>query len=168
MPIRDVALTWAPTDRSVRIAANRGANGIDGLLSSAMGAAVAWEGPVVALCGDLSALHDLTALAAAARLEIPLTVVVVDNDGGGIFHFLPQREHPEYFERHFATPHGLDLAAAAGGLGVEATVIDDRPTLGAFVASPADRPRVAVVRTDREANVDVHRRIVRAVREAID
>jgi len=167
MPIRDVALTFPTTARAIRIAANRGANGIDGFLSSSLGAAVAWDGPVVALSGDLSALHDLTSLATAARLQIPITIVIVDNNGGGIFHFLPQAKALEEFERYFGTPHGLDLVAAVRGLGVAAETVDDPETLQAAVGDVPNTPRVLVVKTDRAANVEVHAAIGAAVEEAL-
>ncbi|MCJ7726800.1 MAG: thiamine pyrophosphate-dependent enzyme, partial [Acidimicrobiia bacterium] len=167
MPIRDVALTLQPTDRVIRVAANRGANGIDGFISSSLGAAVAWDGPVVALAGDLSALHDLTALAAAARHGIPITIVIVDNNGGGIFHFLPQTDFPDAFERHFGTPHDLDLVAAARSLGVHADAVDDMETLQSVVSGTPTAPRVVVIRTDRWANVEVHQAIQDAVAETL-
>jgi len=167
MPIRDVALTFAATERPIRIASNRGANGIDGLLSSSLGAAVVWDGPVVALSGDLSALHDLTALATASRHQIPITIVIVDNNGGGIFHFLPQSGFPDDFERHFGTPHDLDLVRAAESLGVEATLVEDVETLHWAVNETPVTPRALVVKTDRSANVAVHEAINTAVREAL-
>jgi len=167
MPIRDVDLTFGATERAIRIASNRGASGIDGFLSSSLGAAVAWDGQVVALSGDLSALHDLTALATAARLEIPITIVIIDNGGGGIFHFLPQTKFPDVFERHFGTPHGVDLVAAAEALGVPATLVERAEQISQAVRTGPTGPRVLVVKTDRTANVDVHRSIIDAVREAV-
>ena len=168
MPIRDIDLCLAPTARPIRIACNRGANGIDGFLSSGLGAAAVWDGPVVLLAGDLSALHDLTALATAARLDLPVTIVIVHNDGGGIFHFLPQAGFPEVFERHFGTPHGVDLAAAALALGVPATTVDRQEELAAAVAAVPEGPRVLVIRTDRHTNVGFHREIIDAVKTALE
>jgi len=168
MPIRDIDLCFTPTPRPIRIASNRGANGIDGFLSSGLGAAAVWDGPVVLLSGDLSALHDLTALAAAARLHLPVTIVIVDNDGGGIFHFLPQADFSEVFERHFGTPHGVDLVAAARALGVPATPVEKVGDLATAVATAPDGPRVLVVRTDRHANVGYHREIMDAVARALE
>jgi len=162
MPVRDVDLTFGCMSRAVRVAANRGANGIDGFVSSALGAAASGS-HVVALAGDLSVVHDLGALVTAARSWIPITIVAINNDGGGIFHFLPQANvDPAVFERHFGTPHGLDLAAAARGLGVPSERIADREALAEAVASPPDGPRLVEVVTDRAANVAVHR----AIREA--
>jgi 2-succinyl-5-enolpyruvyl-6-hydroxy-3-cyclohexene-1-carboxylate synthase len=168
MPIRDIDLCFTPTARPIRIACNRGANGIDGFLSSGLGAAAVWGGPVVLLSGDLSALHDLTALATAARLRLPVTIVIVDNVGGGIFHFLPQAGFPEVFERHFGTPHGVDLAAASLALGVPATTVEKPEDLAAAVAAAPDGPRVLLIRTDRHANVGFHREIIDAVETALE
>jgi len=168
MPIRDIDLCFAPTARPIKIASNRGANGIDGFLSSGLGAAAAWNGPVVLLSGDLSALHDLTALATAARLDLPVTIVIVDNDGGGIFHFLPQAGFPEVFERHFGTPHGVDLVAASRALGVPAITVDRADALATAVAAAPDGPRVLVVGTDRHTNVGFHREIIDAVTTALE
>ncbi|HEX5631347.1 MAG TPA: thiamine pyrophosphate-dependent enzyme, partial [Acidimicrobiia bacterium] len=115
-----------------------------------------------ALAGDLSMLHDVGALATAARLRIPVTVVVVNNDGGGIFHLLPQAGHPS-FERHWGTPHGLDFTKVAAAFGVEAEVITERNALAEAVATTPDRPRVLELRTDRVENAGLHR----AIRDAV-
>lgn len=165
MPVRDLDGFLAGNDRRLRVMANRGANGIDGTLSATLGSAAASGAPTYLLTGDLALLHDLTALAIASRLGIDLTIIVVDNDGGGIFHFLPQASH-EHFERHFGTPHGLDLVAAAQGLGVPAESIDTAERLAEAVAVPPNGPRLVHLRTDRHDNVEVHREITDAVKAA--
>jgi 2-succinyl-5-enolpyruvyl-6-hydroxy-3-cyclohexene-1-carboxylate synthase len=166
MPVRDVDAFLESTDRRVRVMGNRGVNGIDGLISAALGSAAASGDPTIVLAGDLSVLHDLGALATAGRLGIPATIVVVNNDGGGIFHFLPQEGHP-HFERHFATPHGLDFTAVASALGVAAERIDDPEALAEAIAIPAPGPRLLEVRTDRRENVLLHRDLRVAVARAI-
>jgi 2-succinyl-5-enolpyruvyl-6-hydroxy-3-cyclohexene-1-carboxylate synthase len=140
MPVRDVEWFAGPTP--ARVLANRGANGIDGVLSTAVGVALA-GGPTVALVGDLAFLHDVNALLGLAGREVDLTIVVVDNDGGGIFSFLPQADAlpSDEFEQLLGTPHGLDLAALGRAYGVD----------------------IRVHRTDRAANVDAHRRLQEAV-----
>jgi 2-succinyl-5-enolpyruvyl-6-hydroxy-3-cyclohexene-1-carboxylate synthase len=108
MPIRDADL-FAPGDRPGRVIVNRGASGIDGLVSTAVGAALSGR-PTTLLVGDLSLLHDLGGLANVRSTGADLNIVVVNNDGGGIFHFLPVAEAPgarDGFERFFGTPHGL-------------------------------------------------------------
>jgi 2-succinyl-5-enolpyruvyl-6-hydroxy-3-cyclohexene-1-carboxylate synthase len=148
--------------------ANRGANGIDGVISTAVGVALA-GGPTVALVGDLAFLHDTNALLGAAQREVSLTVVVVDNDGGGIFSFLPQAAElsGDEFEQLFGTPHGLDLMAVARAHGVDAAEVTSLADLRAAVAEPARGIRVRVVRTDRQANVAAHQRLYDLVAEAL-
>jgi 2-succinyl-5-enolpyruvyl-6-hydroxy-3-cyclohexene-1-carboxylate synthase len=113
MPVRDLDAFGTSSARLARVLSNRGVNGIDGTLSSAIGVAAASKRPTVALVGDLAFLHDLNGLLIARRHDIPLTVVVVNNDGGGIFSFLPVAKIEQHFEELFGTPHGLNLAHAA-------------------------------------------------------
>ena len=113
MPVRDVEEFVAVRDGGPRVLANRGANGIDGTVSTAFGVAAAGDGPVVLLTGDVALAHDIGGLLAARRLGLPLTIVLLNNDGGGIFHFLPVSGESDAFEEHVATPHGLDFADAA-------------------------------------------------------
>jgi 2-succinyl-5-enolpyruvyl-6-hydroxy-3-cyclohexene-1-carboxylate synthase len=153
-PIRDVDTFSARTPRQARVLANRGANGIDGVLSTALGAAAGAARPTVLLLGDLSFLHDVGALQVGARLGIPLLVVVVNNDGGGIFHTLPAAALGERFERCFTTPHGLDLSASAPA-GVAGSCEIRRAATGAELESLLDgwlaapRPLVLEVPSDR-------------------
>ena len=168
MPVRDVE--WYAAPRSgVRFYANRGANGIDGFVSSAVGVAAAGPGPVTALLGDLAFLHDTNGLLAAPGA--PCTMVVVDNDGGGIFSFLPQADElpPDRFERLLGTPHGLDLCAVSRAHGVAAFDVATVRELGELVAAGGrgDGTRVLVVRTDRTANVAVHEELHQAVAGAV-
>ncbi len=167
MPIRDLDLVLPATGRDIVLWGNRGANGIDGFISTGLGSAAAALRPTYVLAGDLSVVHDLTALATAARLDIPVTIVVIDNDGGGIFHLLPQASTTSHFEKHFGTPHGLDLVRVAEAMGVAAVRITTRTDLEAAVAVPPTAPRLVVVPTDRTANVEVHRRIRSAVAAAL-
>ena len=162
MPVRDVDAFFPSIERRVRFMSNRGANGIDGLLSSGLGAA-ATGGPVIVLSGDLSLLHDLTALGTAARFALPITVIVVNNDGGGIFHFLPQAAFPEYFERLLGTPHGTDFQGAADLFGIEHHLVDNETVFQDLVGATTGHPRLIEVRTDRTENVAVHERAWRAV-----
>ena len=113
MPIRELELFWPTRDTAVRILCNRGANGIDGFLSSGLGAAASAGGPVVVVTGDLGFYHDMNGLLAAKRYAIPVLIVVLNNDGGGIFSRLPQRRLSDVFDEYFTTPHGLDFATAA-------------------------------------------------------
>jgi 2-succinyl-5-enolpyruvyl-6-hydroxy-3-cyclohexene-1-carboxylate synthase len=160
MPIRDVETFFPARPDPPRVLSNRGANGIDGTVSTAFGVAAA-GGPVVLLIGDVALAHDVGGLLAARRLGLPLTIVLLDNGGGGIFDFLPVASEGEDFERHVATPHGLDFAHAAAlyGLAYEpvATVAELRAALAAGGAT------LIHVRADRAENVALHRRLWDAV-----
>jgi 2-succinyl-5-enolpyruvyl-6-hydroxy-3-cyclohexene-1-carboxylate synthase len=161
MPIRDLEL-YLPAARPLpRVRSNRGANGIDGTVSSAFGVAAAGAGPVVLLIGDVALAHDLGGLLAARRLGLELTIVVLNNDGGGIFHFLPISGETDAFEEHVATPHGLDFAHAAAlyGLGHE------RPRTGTELRAALERSvgsgatTIIEIATDRTDNLALHRRL---------
>lgn len=169
MPIRD--LEWyARPAVAIEVHANRGANGIDGVVSTAIGVALADPGrPCALLIGDVAMLHDANGLLGAAGRDVNLVVVVVDNDGGGIFSFLPQADGVPRatFEQLYGTPHGVDLVAVAAALGAQAQAPDD---LAAAVdhALATGGVHVLVVRTDRSANADLHGRLNAAVAAALD
>lgn len=166
MPVRDVETFFPAREEPPRVLANRGANGIDGQVSTAAGVAAASDGPVVLLCGDLALLHDLGGLAGLRRR---LVIVCIDNDGGGIFSFLPVAGEGEAFDEHVATPHGLELAALAQPLGLRLaeprTAAELRGELAAALAHEGSS--LLLIRTDREANVELHRRIWIAVSAAL-
>ena len=170
MPVRDVE-RYATPRTGLTVVANRGANGIDGVVSTAVGVAAGSRAPTVLLIGDVAFLHDSNGLLGAPGRGVDLTCVVVDNDGGGIFSFLPQATAlaPDRFEDLFGTPHGLDLVALAAAYGVEARGLGDGEDVGAAAAAvvSAGGVRVLVVRTDRAANVAAHRRLDDAVATAV-
>jgi len=175
MPVRDMD-AWLPSvPRAIRPLANRGANGIDGVVSTALGAAAAGVGPVALVVGDLSFLHDLNALVAARLHGLSATIVLIDNDGGGIFSFLPQASTdapevglPANYEELFGTPHGIDVGPIVHALGGEyrATVPGE---LREALADSLERPGVQVLalRTDRTRNVELHRKAAAAVATAL-
>ncbi len=166
MPIRDVEWFGGPV--AGRALANRGANGIDGVVSTAVGAALAGR-PTVALVGDLAFLHDTNGLLGGSGRDLSLTVVVVDNDGGGIFSFLPQAAElaSERFEQLFGTPHGLDLVAVAAAHGADAAEVTTLDALRAAVRDTSRGFRVRVVKTDRQENVAAHQALYDAVASAL-
>jgi 2-succinyl-5-enolpyruvyl-6-hydroxy-3-cyclohexene-1-carboxylate synthase len=166
MPIRQVDLLLGRSSKQLRLLANRGASGIDGFLSSGIGSAVTGAGATYLVAGDLSALHDLTALGWAGRHQVDVTVVVINNDGGGIFHLLPQAPLPE-FEELFGTPHGLDFGTAASLFGLRYTLADDRKDLAAVLAQPPDGPLLVEVRFDRSQGATAYRSAVDRVRNAL-
>lgn len=175
MPVRDLD-DWLPAgSRAIRPVSNRGANGIDGVVSSALGAAAAGVGPVALVIGDLSFLHDLNALVAARLHDLSATIVLIDNDGGGIFSFLGQAKTdapdvglPEHYEELFGTPHGIDVGPIVTALGGEYRSLVPGE-LRAALAGSIGRPGVQVFRyrTERVRNVELHREAAAAVAEAL-
>jgi 2-succinyl-5-enolpyruvyl-6-hydroxy-3-cyclohexene-1-carboxylate synthase len=165
MPIRDVEEFAPVRDDGPRVLSNRGANGIDGTVSSAFGAAAAGEGPVVLLIGDVALAHDMGGLLANGRLGLALTIVLLNNDGGGIFHFLPVAGETDAFEEHVATPHGLDFSLAAELYGCGYECPEDIDGLRAAVerSLAATTTTLVEVRTDRRRNLQLHRGIAEAV-----
>jgi 2-succinyl-5-enolpyruvyl-6-hydroxy-3-cyclohexene-1-carboxylate synthase len=143
MPVRDVEACFPQSPKALRFLANRGANGIDGVVSSAAGAALASGRPTWLLTGELALLHDVGGLLAARRAGADLHVVCLNNGGGAIFDFLPvaAEAEPALYERHIATPAGVDLAAIA--------------------------PEIVEVRTDRRENVRLHRELVERVAQRL-
>jgi 2-succinyl-5-enolpyruvyl-6-hydroxy-3-cyclohexene-1-carboxylate synthase len=166
-PVRDVDLVAEPR-ADLRVLANRGVAGIDGNVSTAAGIALGDDAPAYALVGDLTWLHDLNALLIGPAERRPdLTVVVHNDDGGGIFTLLEQgaAEYKPSFERVFGTPHGADLAALCAGYGVPHTLVGDRAELRAVLA-PAKGLRVVEVRSNRGLLRDLHARLCTAVADA--
>ncbi|MGQ0803826.1 MAG: 2-succinyl-5-enolpyruvyl-6-hydroxy-3-cyclohexene-1-carboxylic-acid synthase [Actinomycetota bacterium] len=168
MPVRDVESFARPRD-AARFLVNRGVNGIDGFVSTVLGAAAVTDGPVVALLGDLCLLHDSNGLLGAADRGIDATFVVLDNDGGGIFSFLPQAELPDHFDQLFGTPHGIDLAALAAVHGLPAERVEKASDVVPAVetAITAGGVRLVIVPSDRTDNVDRHRQAADAVARAV-
>lgn len=168
MPVRDLESFCPGGSRAIRFLSNRGANGIDGVVSSALGAA-AGAGPLVLVIGDLSFYHDLNGLLAARRYPLNATIVLLNNDGGGIFSFLPQAEYPEYFEQLFGTPTGLDFQPAVEMYRCGFQCVAAWPAFRAAVSRSIAAPGVQVIelRTERKRNVELHRAAWRAVAEAV-
>jgi 2-succinyl-5-enolpyruvyl-6-hydroxy-3-cyclohexene-1-carboxylate synthase len=162
MPIRDLDLVMRPRTRNVRIFANRGASGIDGFVSTAQGVAIGhpFDGPTVALCGDLSLLHDVNGLMPGPDARPDITYVVVNNNGGGIFSVLPQAEatDPAAFERLFGTPHGMSLERVAAAYDIDHTLARTAENLAAALSSFGG-VRMVEVRTDRADNAALHARL---------
>lgn len=157
MPIRDMDTFYLPAKTSVEIIANRGANGIDGVIATAIGVA-ATDQKLTLLIGDISFLHDYTSLFIARQYNIPIRVVVVNNNGGGIFSFLPQANEKKHFEALFGTPFSPPiekLAKAVGGNYVQPKTVDE---LSEILAQPINQIEIVEVITDREENVSWHKR----------
>ena len=167
MPVRDLDGWFGSIERSIEIRSNRGANGIDGVVSTALGSAAATAGPVALVVGDVSFLHDLNALVAARLHGLSATIVLVNNDGGGIFSFLPQATTstpgsglPEHYEELYGTPHGIDVGPIVTALGGEHRRVG-AADLHVAIADSIGRPgiRVLELRTNRARNVELHREV---------
>jgi 2-succinyl-5-enolpyruvyl-6-hydroxy-3-cyclohexene-1-carboxylate synthase len=191
MPVRDIETFWPVRPDPPRVLCNRGANGIDGTVSAAFGAAAGAGGPAVLLIGDVALAHDIGGLLAARRLALKLTIVLLDNGGGGIFDFLPvsratmartpdphraRRATPDDGDRediythHIATPTGLDFAAAASLYGIGHERVGDVHQFRAALERALDAPTSGVieVRGPRAANVELHQTVWRAVSRAVN
>ena len=160
MPIRDMDTFAAADGPPVPVAANRGASGIDGTVATAAGFARGSGKPATLPIGDLALLHDLNSL--AMLRDLPVVVVVVNNDGGGIFSFLPVAQHGGFFEPYFGTPHGLGFESAAAMFGLRY----EKPSsvegfLNVYKSACAGQPPTLIeVKTDREENAALHRKLL--------
>ena len=166
MPIRDVEWFGAPRT-GLSVHANRGVNGIDGVVSTAVGVALATKQTTCLLIGDIALLHDANGLINLMSRKIDLRIVVIDNNGGGIFSFLPQAKSLEHdvFERVFGTPHAVDLELLAQAHHIPVETVNK---LEAFAEAIAQRgPFIIRVATDRKENVNVHERINQSVSAAV-
>ncbi|MCO5199227.1 MAG: 2-succinyl-5-enolpyruvyl-6-hydroxy-3-cyclohexene-1-carboxylic-acid synthase [Anaerolineae bacterium] len=169
MPIRDMDMFAAADGAAVPVAANRGASGIDGTLAAATGFAAGLDRPVTLLCGDLTFLHDLSSLTLLRHLSQPLIIIVINNQGGGIFHFLPIADNDAVFEPYFGTPHPYTFShlAAAFDLDYHAPV-----TIAGFEeayrsAETTRRHTLIEVRTERTINVSQHRALAARIQETL-
>ncbi len=166
MPIRDQETFLPASETDVTFLCNRGTNGIDGLISSGIGAAHAGGKPTTIVTGDLCLLHDIGGLAALRDVSTPVRIVVIGNDGGGIFGFLPQQAAMDAaeFEALLGTPRGVDVAKAAALFGLphrRLASLDELP--GALAAGTG----LIEVKTDRQANVEAHRTLTARVHDAL-
>ncbi|MDQ3982522.1 MAG: 2-succinyl-5-enolpyruvyl-6-hydroxy-3-cyclohexene-1-carboxylic-acid synthase [Actinomycetota bacterium] len=168
MPVRDLDWFMAPRE-GLLVTGNRGTNGIDGFVSTALGVALASDGPVLALAGDLSMLHDQNGLLLTRAEEARAVFVILSNDGGGIFSFLPQAGAVPEFERTFTTPHGIDFSQLAALYGCSHTLLEKSSSLGPAVDAAIAGGGVHLIeaRTDRDASVALHRDLWDAVAAAV-
>ena len=160
MPIRAADSFWPLAKPAQRFYGNRGASGIDGLVSTGLGVATGRSDvPTVLLLGDLSLYHDMNGLWAIGRHGVKATIVVCDNNGGGVFNFLPQAQHQDVFEEIFATPLGIDFAQVARLYGLVYSPVHDRSLLEPAISDAIDKatPTMVVVRFKRDDSVSGHR-----------
>lgn len=171
MPVRDLDQFAAADTAAERIVANRGASGIDGNLATALGAAVSLSRPLAVVVGDLTALHDINSIALLREATAPVVIIVINNDGGGIFSFLPIHTHaPGEFEAFFGTPHGLGFEGAAQQFGLEYFAPASPQEFAEQYTAAFARGGATLleVRTHRDENVQMHRALQAQLTETID
>jgi 2-succinyl-5-enolpyruvyl-6-hydroxy-3-cyclohexene-1-carboxylate synthase len=170
MPVRDLDSFFPSSSQQIHFLANRGASGIDGVVSTALGASAVVREPVLLVLGDLSFYHDMNGLLAAKVYGLKATIVLVNNNGGGIFSFLPQRGYPDSFEKYFGTPHGLTFQSAASLYSLSYSKVGSWEEFQSSVSQNMQRSGTAIVemQTDRDQNVTIHRRIWSAVMTAAE
>ncbi|GKV55914.1 2-succinyl-5-enolpyruvyl-6-hydroxy-3-cyclohexene- 1-carboxylate synthase [Sporosarcina sp. NCCP-2222] len=158
MPIRDVDTFFQKTEKDICIFSNRGTNGIDGVVSSAFGMQAARKRPAYLLIGDLSFLHDQNGLLVSRFQEYDVTIIVVNNDGGGIFSYLPQASVDNHFEELFGTPTGLTFEHIASMYDAQYAAVSSAEAFRSELEKMKMKPiRIIEVFTDRKANVEAHR-----------
>nr|WP_309099583.1 2-succinyl-5-enolpyruvyl-6-hydroxy-3-cyclohexene-1-carboxylic-acid synthase [Fredinandcohnia onubensis] len=168
MPIRDLDTFFTNNEKSIHTLGNRGANGIDGLVSTAMGISSQNEHTVLVI-GDLSFYHDLNGLLAAKHHHLNSTIVLINNDGGGIFSFLPQSQEEKHFETLFGTPIGLDYEHVVKMYGGQFTSIENWAEFRKAISASLNGNglHVVEVKTNRQENVMIHRKMWNNVSQEI-
>ena len=168
MPIRDVDTFMMTSQKQIEILANRGANGIDGLLSSGLGAATSGK-PLTIVAGDLSFYHDMNGLLAAKQHELDVTILLINNNGGGIFSFLPQSNDKKHFEALFGTPLNIDFKNAVFMYGGKYALANTESDVANLLEASyrQDGLHVIEIRTDRTENVEWHRSKWKAIEDEI-
>ena len=169
MTVRDADWFGEPRDADLTVLGNRGASGIDGIVSSALGAGSATDDPLVLVLGDLAYYHDMNGLLALSRCGVDATIVLVNNDGGGIFRMLPIADFEPPFTEQFRTPHGLDFAPTADLYGFEFVRADDREAFrDAYRASlDSQGTQVIEVAFDSEASHGYRETVHERVRDVL-
>lgn len=161
MPVRDLDTFFLPTDKHIFVHANRGVSGIDGTVSSALGVAATTKEHVTLIIGDLSFYHDLNSLFAAKHYEIDITILLINNNGGGIFSFLPQAQEEKHFEALFGTPLNIEFEKAISMYGGAYELVDSKQHLQEALHQSYKRGGLTVleVQTDRSENVLWHKQL---------
>ncbi|MFL8939198.1 2-succinyl-5-enolpyruvyl-6-hydroxy-3-cyclohexene-1-carboxylic-acid synthase [Rossellomorea oryzaecorticis] len=168
MPIRDIDTFFFNNDKKISVHANRGANGIDGVVSTALGMSTGHT-PLYLLIGDLAFFHDLNGLLVAKKYGLDMTIVVMNNNGGGIFSFLPQASDGTYFEELFGTPMDLDFSSAAAFYGADYQLVKEEIDLASALSLAREKKGIKIIEilTNREENVAIHRNLWNFVSQEI-
>jgi len=169
MPIRDLDTFFNKTEKNIQLYANRGTNGIDGVVSSALGAQVALKRTGYLLIGDLAFLHDLNGLIVSRFGRFDMTIVVMNNDGGGIFSYLPQSTETEYFEHLFGTPTGLEFSHIAAMYNTQYVAVHSKKDFKEALAEEKLKDiRIIEVFTNRQENTETHRKLWSDISKELD
>lgn len=169
MPIRDVDTFFNKTRKDIHIYANRGTNGIDGVVSTALGVQAATSRPSYLLIGDLAFLHDVNGLIVSRFQKTNITIVIMNNDGGGIFSYLPQSTETNYFEHLFGTPTGLQFSHIANMYDAQYDAVHSKEAFQQALKQPKTKDiRILEVFTDRQVNLNMHRKLWAAISEEFD
>jgi 2-succinyl-5-enolpyruvyl-6-hydroxy-3-cyclohexene-1-carboxylate synthase len=171
MPVRDIdTYAFNRYHNGIKTGINRGASGIDGILSTATGFAEGHGKPLTLLIGDIAFLHDLNALSLLNTLSVPLQIIVLNNNGGGIFSFLPVSGHHDIFETHFATPQNYSVQSAAETFGVQYACPQTNGEFSEFykVASRSSKSTIIEIKGSRQENVLQHRALQERINALAD
>jgi 2-succinyl-5-enolpyruvyl-6-hydroxy-3-cyclohexene-1-carboxylate synthase len=170
MPIRDMDLYSQSGRKDITVAANRGVSGIDGVISTASGFAAAKQKQTTLLMGDLAFIHDINALACLNELQLPVIIVVINNKGGGIFHFLPISKCDDVFEKYFATPHDFTFKGTCETFAIDYYKADTKEafTESYHLAVKKALPVVIEVCTDRKDNFTLRRKIKKQIIDMLE
>lgn len=169
MPVRDLDTFFTATDKDIYVHANRGVSGIDGTVSTALGVAATTERPVTLIIGDLSFYHDLNSLLIAKHYDINLTIVLINNNGGGIFSFLPQAKEEKHFEALFGTPLDIDFKHAIKMYGGNYRLVKNREDYLESLNQAYEQQGLQIieVQTDRTDNVAWHRMLFKNIEKRL-
>jgi len=169
MPIRDLDTFFNKTTKDIQLYANRGTNGIDGVVSSALGAQAALNRSGYLLIGDLAFLHDLNGLIVSRFHRSDMTIIVMNNDGGGIFSYLPQSTETNYFEHLFGTPTGLEFSNIAAMYNAQYNAVHTKEDFKKALAEEKSKDiRIIEVFTNRQVNTETHRKLWAAISKELD
>ncbi len=168
MPTRDLD-TFFHSQNRIKVLANKGANGIDGTISSALGSAIQSANPTVLICGDIAFYHDLNSLFTAQKYQIDLTIILLNNDGGGIFHYLAIAQHNPPFQEFFSTPHGLDFGKLVGAFGCGYRLVTNQQELEQEIQQIPERRGIKVleIKIDPDHSYALHQQLWHNIREML-
>ncbi len=170
MPVRDMDMYASPENRDLKIGGNRGASGIDGIIASACGYSAAIDSPLTLVIGDIAFLHDINSLALVNRCKNPIIIIVINNNGGSIFSFLPIAEFKAHFEKYFVTPHGMNFEHAGRQFGVDYVKVNSKKEFsGQYeVAVEKKESLILEVAVDMNKNIYLHRELQSVIKKELD